>query len=121
MCFYIHNKHKKVKIAEKNITCYKRLENHSPKYFRSPIQKYKYEKGSLYYEDSLGLRRGFPVIEVGIHSYSTLEEARDNWTDYGYKIVKCTIPKGSKYYYNPDYSEYVSDHLKIGNTKDIIK
>lgn len=49
-------------------------------------------------------------ISEGFHSY----------TDDTIANIKCVIPKGSIYYYNPYDKQYVSNQLIFGTRKDII-
>lgn len=56
------------------------------------------------------------IIEVGLHSYTQLEDAMldARWEDVNFAIVECIIPKGAKYYqgeFGHDAS-YASDQLK---------
>lgn len=129
MCFNVHHKHKNIKTAKKDIICYKIFFKHkNKKYFESIVQGFKYEKGCLYYEKGLnkdskikaesGRRNDF--IEIGLHSYDSTNNFRLTIFSWDY-LVKCIIPKGAKYYYNPEEGEYVSDHLWIGEDFDIIK
>ena len=64
-------------------------------------------------------------INKGLHSYTTYSKAQKENFLQGAEIVRCIIPKGAKYYYNPDYKEYVSNYLIIGkkqvNGKNIRK
>lgn len=112
MCFFIHPKHQDLKIATKDIVCWKRLEV-TGKNIESPYQ------GTNYYIDST---KASPIevfgnsIHVGLHSYSIREQARIKKRKtgrYNERIFKAIIPKGSKYYYNPGRNEYVSNKLKI--------
>lgn len=110
MCFFIDVYHQMVKTAKTNIVCWKRFD--IGKGYCSPIQGFEYEGGIVYYEDQFN-EHALYMVNTGLHSYSTEKEAkREKYSDE--KIVKCIIPKGSKYYYNSYKEEYVSDHLFIG-------
>jgi len=52
------------------------------------------------------------VIYNGFHSYSNKAYIAPPYYMEGI-IVKCTIPKGAKYYYNSYLKEYVSDSIII--------
>lgn len=115
MCFFIDPEHKRVKIAKKDMVCYKRLHIHSfIGGFRSPYADFIYEKGETYFEDSMSISNDdfFDRIEVGLHSYSKKSTADGHWQSC--VTVRCVIPKGSRYYYNERTKEYVSDTLRIG-------
>lgn len=126
MCFYIHSEYKKIKVADKDIPCWKIFTKSLPGFVNSLYEGFPYERGALYYENNMHKEKGFfyesDVIYIGLHSFSTLAKAR---VIYGISftltrnkiIIRCVIPKGSKYYYNPDRREYVSDHLLIGTRK----
>lgn len=126
MCFLKSEKHPKVKIAKKDIVCYKRFDiTYSKRYFRSPIMGYRYDKGFTYYEDSLCRQDYNPspynnLVHMGFHSYSSilrckLEKCSDEL------VVKCIIPEGAHYWYNEENKEYCSDYITIGTDKDIVK
>lgn len=121
MCFFIDKKHRKVKIAKKNIVCYKRFDLFRDwvRGYVSPIRGFIYEKNILYYEKSFDTKAS-NTVDVGLHSYATLEEAKRN-KYRNEQIVRCIIPNGSKYYYNSKNKEYVSDHLFIGTEKQYNK
>lgn len=114
MCFFIHKNHKEKKIANRDITCYKYLYNS----FRSPYQGRLYKLNKLY-KSSITVNIDLymiPIITKGLHSYSCKRFAIGH--GYGEILVKGIIPKGSKYYFNPDGHEYVSNQIIL---KEIIK
>ena len=114
MCFFIHENHKEKKIANRDITCYKYLYNS----FRSPYKGKLYRLNKLY-RSSICITMTIcktPIITRGLHSYSCKRFAIKN--GYGEILVKGIIPKGSKYYYNPDRHEYVSNQIIL---QEIIK
>lgn len=123
MCFFTHYDHKKVKIAEKPIRCWKRFDKWKEKNkwtYCSPYRGTEYQKNTLYYAklsrvEYFGLSN-IGRINKGIHSYSTRTEARE-CKERDEVIIECTIPVGAKYYYNPTDREYVSDHLYIMKIK----
>lgn len=126
---------KAIKIAEKDITCYKILKSNkytakedNDKVFESLYQDFEYVMGRTYQrkpELGLGFRvkpgyyntHGYDVYEVheAFHSYKNEETAL--WQLYEYAsrsymrlvAVKCTIPKGSEYVENDCY--YASDSI----------
>ena len=125
MCFHIHKRHKRIKTATEDIVCYKvfprrsRTGNQHKQYVRSLFQEFKYELGETYYEDSITVNETYQEIYSGIHSYSTFTMAKER-TYLHRIIVKCIIPAGAKYYYNPIRKEYVSDYITIGKTSDVL-
>lgn len=121
MCFQIEGA--KLKIADKTIKVYKRFYNsfittkrgiNFKKILLSPVKEFPYERGETYYEDSMARNHWGDQIDIGLHSYSTLKRAKLHAAPFPEVIVKCEIPKGAKYYYNPRYQEYVSDTITIG-------
>ncbi len=113
MCFIITTPEK---IAKKDIVCWKPLIKLSP--------KAKNDYRSIYYRSLYKLKRIYAVkkfgidgdcIDEGLHSYSNLYKAKDRlYIGVDKKTtVKCVIPKGTKYYYNRDYKEYVSLAIKL--------
>ena len=111
MCFAITTPEK---IAKKDITCWKLFEKLSPEAkndYRSSHQGSLYALGQTYTVKKFGIKKG--TIDEGIHSYSNRfnAERRANW--FGLPLVKCIIPKGTKYYHNKYYQEYVSLKIKL--------
>lgn len=139
MCFFIHTNHKEVKIAKHDIPCYKVLRESSyhrllpntpyietiPKSITSPYI------GELYFKESdthpvikRNTSFGFytynlNIIEKGLHSYSDLNSCLKSCKVIDHATIhRSIIPKGTKYYFNPEYHEYVSLALKVWK-KDI--
>ncbi len=125
MCFHIHNNHKEVKIAKKDITCYKLLVKRNPSdigIFISPYRNYEYNfnKKTLYKVNNfIKTYKTYDTISItditkGLHSFSSIKGLKDKHWLSTYNIAfKCIIPKGTKYYYNPDDKEYVSLALEF--------
>lgn len=112
MCFFIDEKHPNKKIAKKDITCYKILSKSWNSYYRN----FKYELDTIYEcPSSLFIEKSGPsdIITLGFHSYSNKKEAIGVCGDRFAIIVKCIIPKGTEYYYNSKYKEYVSNKIKV--------
>jgi hypothetical protein len=113
MCFYIHPKHPSKKIANRDIVCYKCLWDN----FRSPHQCKFYKLNKLYRSPiTIDTLWDFTITR-GLHSYSYKRFAIRQM-GYNGILVKGIIPKGSKYYYNPDRHEYVSNQIIL---QEIIK
>ena len=113
MCFSIHPDHPDKKIAKRDITCYKILQNISGELF-STVQYFRYKLHKLY-KTKIDKPK-YWGINHGFHSYSNKKCLLENCI-ISTKNVKCIIPKGSEYYYNPFYTEYVSNQIII---KEII-
>ena len=126
MCFYIHPAHKEVKIADKDIVCYKSLIKEGNKIL-SPYIRFKYfdvisfkrkttvtsshfilEKISFYDKNS-------SMISQGIHSHVVIKHFGKQFG----KLYLAIIPKGTEYYYNPQCEEYVSLKLIVYRYKRI--
>ncbi len=117
MCFTIT---KPEKIAKKDIVCYKTfypLNAKAKNDYRSPYYGALYSLGKTYTVKRFG--KGYShfddtdIINEGIHSYSNLEDTK-KWEMCGDEVlVKCIIPKGTKYYYNWENKEYVSLAIKL--------
>lgn len=139
MCLRIFSNSESL-IAENDIECYKIIlkKKHTffPKYFtlarHAEIQlgeEYtsEFEFGS---ETRFIPRLGHSVkkitIEKGLHSFTNLRDAKSfcqtevSDESYKYYIVKCIIPKNSKYYIGifNDVEGYASDRIKY--TKEIV-
>lgn len=125
MCFYIHEDHIHAKIAENDITCYKIVTRKKNKDLVSPYMGSEVILGQKV-EQKIESKYGIS-IDIGIHSCTTFLSAflrrfemwlNNHFCQYGKKIiVKCIIPKGTKYYYNPDVKEYVSEAMIYGNRR----
>ena len=118
MCFIIDEKRPYKLTAKRDITCYKVLN----KDYTSIVKYFQYEPGKIHKgcigkpeESSKG---SIKTIDIGFHSFSNKRTARLTIRDYlrnkFYRvIVKCIIPKGSEYYYNSNFKEYVSNKIII--------
>lgn len=121
MCFTIHTKHPKEKIAKKDIKCYKILDHFNKRTIKSPMQNYiyfkkdKYNKSKIIKINGLYLNQLYGArtyIDRGLYSFSSLKKAHSYSRRYYYwKIHLAIIPKGAKYYFNPETHEYVSTEL----------
>ena len=110
MCFVTDGS--KIKLASKNIECYKEVRKIKSDYFKnccfSYYQDFKYEYDKIYSGKSklkLFIRWLFNryVSSEGYHSYITSENTS----------IKCIIPKWSLYLINKEGTEYVSTSIKI--------
>lgn len=117
-------------IAEADIVCYKVVKD-------GDISKLTAETENIFYT----YYQGFPVemgkefdslliiknnrIDIGLHSFAILEDAKEflmrkalAWSDKNLYIVKCIIPKGSKYCdgffvsYTKKFESFASDTLR---------
>lgn len=111
MCFVINVKHSEEKIAKKDIVCYKRLCVYID-IFISPYLHYFYRLNILYRSELKPSSDN--TIDIGFHSYSCKKYATSRLIKDRYEVLaKGIIPKGSRYYYNPDDHEYVSNQIII--------
>ena len=118
MCFTIHEDNKERKIAREDIDCYKtmfrKMDIKGNIYFVSLYQSFEYEKNLIY---SVVLQEPFDKeIKDCFHSYSDDIIARlDIRLPYyiNFFVVRCTIPKGAEYYFNPIRREFVSNTIII--------
>lgn len=108
MCFHIHHRYSEEQTATEAITVYKLI-------FLTNISLHKhfqYTPNKLY-----RLRKKLKItnqsfIYAGFHSYQT---DRQVCRLSNAKVVKFTIPKGAKYYYNAGFKEYVSSSIRSGD------
>lgn len=98
-------------VALKDITCYKVVNPaNMDGMFRSMFQEFKYSLGVKYVEEKFtGIVRDHAVRE-GFHSYRTISAAQ-KYTSAPYVLIKCVIPKGSRYYESRSGEQYCSDAL----------
>jgi len=113
MCFYVDENHTDLRIAKKDITCYKYMYFRGKKWI-TPYQAFIYEPGILVTVNT-GWRalnkRGCSQINKGLHSHSTRKEAVHNMDSSEHILIECIIPKGAKYFYSKENEEYVSNQL----------
>lgn len=128
MCLFTHLG--EARTANKDITCYKIVypgdgQETSSDIFRSMMMKFHYKIGVTYEEPDFKVTPEEPDFKVtwvtdknarlvhkGFHSYRKLSEAA-YWVSRWQAILKCVIPAGSKYYYDPNKIYYCSNKLKI--------
>lgn len=119
MC--LHTKQKEVKIAKKDITCYKLINPNMTSWFHT---EFKWELNKLY-ETEMDFCPVYKTVSQAFHSYKTLQDLM-----YGYfqslspcMMVKCTIPKGSEYYLGRqgEMDGYASNKLIANEILDVKK
>ena len=87
-------------IAKKDITCYKVYMYCEPKdEYKSPFQLCRIKKFNkvIHVPKFLDPIEGNQV-RFGFHTFCSEKDAKYFATLYSYKVFKCIIPKGSKYY-----------------------
>lgn len=119
MCLY--TKQKEVKIAKKDITCYKLINPNMTSWFHT---EFKWELNKLY-ETEMDFCPVYKTVSQAFHSYKTLQDLM-----YGYfqslspcMMVKCTIPKGSEYYLGKqgEMDGYASNKIIANEILDVKK
>lgn len=111
-------------IAKADFTVFKKVVVKNNGYY-SPVRGYQYHPGYHYYQDAKKLEENFGFeltqnyleIGVGIHAFTTLQEAEQSvWDMWGavkeYAILKCTIPQGAKCFVGTGY-EICTDNLIV--------
>jgi len=123
MCFHIdYTNHPKIKVAGCNIACYKtgRLQPITlisdnilvtKRKFISSVRDFYYNFNEIYKTKffSTEIKRG--GINKGFHSYRSKPNVGSYYNNI--IVVKCIIPKGTKYFYNSFKEEYVSEAIII--------
>lgn len=112
MCFHIHNRHKEVKIADRDIYCWKTYwKSYASSHgFKSLHQNFMYVFNERYDGEMKQYNYG---IDEGFHSYTSYRRATRNFNWEEKSVVLCYIPRGAEYFYNPEYREYVSNAIII--------
>jgi hypothetical protein len=117
MCLNLASKSKKQpkpRIATENIVCYKTM--HRTNYgLQSVFKRFNYQLKEKYGPLEFDIRHGgfgWSLL-AGFHSFRTLARAQRSADNTNRVIVKCVIPKGSKYYIGNGRSEYASNRLII--------
>lgn len=121
MCLY--TKQKEVKIAKKDITCYKVI---NPDMTSLYFTEFNWVLGKLYEtEIECCSKWDFNEVSKSFHSYKTLQDLM-----HGYfkslspcMMVKCTIPKGSEYYLGKqdEMDGYASNKIIVNEILDVQK
>jgi len=128
MCFYLKKEKNKafeqhIETTQQDLVVYKILVPLKRKWwylnkiFVSFFYGFEYKKGKIYQIDSFGVEAYstmFYEIYQGFHSYNSYEIALRQPEFSGFhksKIIKCIIPKGTKYLKND--TEIVSTAIKI--------
>ena len=112
MCFTITTPEK---IAKKDIVCWKFFER-GKTVLRSFYYNSIYRIGETYTTKRFTHCPYTDAIEKGRHSYSSLrlaELSANRFSNMNTVMVKCVIPKSTKYYYNGKDQEYVSLAIKL--------
>lgn len=120
MCLYIKNTHKKntkgiyiPNIATKDVICYKWLDK-TEKGFKTPFRNVLVKIPSVM-KAKLGISRwfGHQRINKGIHAYVKKKEiSTDLRGEDDAILVKCIIPKGSKYFEGTN-NDIVANNMKL--------
>lgn len=136
MCFHISYEkgNDKGKIATQDIPVWKAFNSSSFIYnsiglefrngkknsigFLSAYRNYKYLYGRLYKTAKRNVSPFHGQINVGFHSYSERWKCYKGSCTYA---IRCYIPAGAKYYYNPTNKEYVSSSIRITDVRKEIK
>lgn len=112
MCFVVHPDLPNPQIAEADISCVKEgtvvSDTH---HFISLFHGYPYKFQQL--QPRVNLHPVNRNIQEGYHSWSVDHFSLQCPPDEGRVRVKCIIPKGSLYYYNPEFQEFVSDQIIV--------
>lgn len=115
MCFNKHPSHKKVKVAEHNILCWKALEKDHKGILHSPYQWTVYEYGQMQHAKFIHTNYNThpDQIHQGLHSYSDKNKFVIAFNEIN--VYPAIIPKGTQFYYNPKSQELVSEALVVFN------
>ena len=98
-------------VAEKDITCYKVVYPASKDgVFCSEFRNFKYSLGTRYAEKRFPETPVHSAVHEGFHSYRTIEAARIR-ESAPLVLIRCVIPKGSRYYESYTGEQYCSDTL----------
>ena len=112
MCFHVDLNHPDPLVAEEDIQCIKVINDDFTSFFKN----YPYKLGEINPKEELK-EITLPVshikyIDKGYYSYY-YDFQRHFSGSYSCLLVKCIIPKGTKYYKNDNTREYVSETIII--------
>lgn len=109
MC--LHTNQTKPFTAEKDITCYKVVNPaNMDGMFRCEFRFFEYSLGVKYVEKDFPGTAYSCTVHKGFHSYRTIAVAQFH-ASTPYVLIKCVIPKGSRYYESYSGDQYCSDTL----------
>lgn len=135
MCLTLEKNAKRL-VADKDIICYKYIAEHLKDYFDlkgklvTPYMDSVVKIGQTYNSKLIKIVDEFEddEVEIGIHSFVNQKDCElDVMTilesDKKYRVVSCTIPKGSEYYVGTfcHLDCYASTSLKYNKVLKIIK
>ena len=109
MC--LHTSQTKPFTAEKDITCFKVVNPaNMDGMFRCEFRFFEYSLGVKYIEKEFSETVYSCTVHKGFHSYRTIAVAQFH-ASTPYVLIKCVIPKGSRYYESYSGDQYCSDTL----------
>ena len=134
MCLKLKEGNTRLIVADKDIVCYKLLLKYPDGTYHSPYQRLPYELNKLMC-DSVNVwkyrsHKTWNVGAGGLHTFANFDDAKKvlyrtfynlGLPGFNPVIVKCFIPKGTKYYYGsfsflfcPEkYESYASKKLMV--------
>jgi hypothetical protein len=131
MCF---NKFlfKEYSIANEDKLCFKIMTKKNGNTLESYIYGFLYEIGKTYEDDSvpIDVLNGKNSLEGGVfHSYSQIQfqDLYGIWVDNNMRrlpflyVVECSIPKGARYWFNPEDHTFASSKIRIDKVVDLDK
>ena len=123
MCFTISDNKQwnKPRIAKKDIIVWKVFGSISEDYCISQFLDFSYTYNIQYntvftYSNRKIELKDTKNIEQGFHSYSK-KAVKMFYKNGKRRTIKCIIPKGTRYYYNPEELEYVSNSIIVTNER----
>jgi hypothetical protein len=131
MCF---NKFlfKEYSIANEDKLCFKIMTKKNGNTLESYIYGFLYEIGKTYVDDSvpIDVLNSKNSLEGGVfHSYSQIQfqDLYGIWVDNNMRrlpflyVVECSIPKGARYWFNPEDHTFASSKIRIDKVVDLDK
>jgi len=131
MCF---NKFlfKEYSIANEDKLCFKIMTKKNKNTLESYIFGFLYEIGKTYEDDSvpIDVLNSKNSLEGGVfHSYSQIQfqDLYEIWADNKkvrlplLYVVECSIPKGARYWFNPEDHTFASNKIRIDKVVDLDK
>ena len=134
MCLKLKEGNTRLIVADKDVVCYKILLQYSDGTYSSPFQRMHYELNNLMCDNvnvwKYRSDKTWNVGAGGFHTFAKFDEVKKAF-DESFKvaffpncnpvIVKCFIPKGTKYYYGSfsflfcteKYESYASKKLMV--------
>ena len=114
MCFNVDKKHPHARTAKRAIVCFKVVNRDLCSYYQGFGHEYGFLAKSRLKKEKRGTNG--TCIYMGFHSYTCFEAAMKEYRcklSYDPIVVRCLLPRGTRYYYDSCDHEFVSNRIVV--------